>query len=328
VAEPNASQSREVGLGDATAVSVVVPVYNGAATLGELTDRLLAVLEASGRRFEIILVDDGSRDGSAAEIDRLAAAHVEIRGIQLMRNFGQHNATLAGIRDARNPVVVTLDDDLQHPPEAVPQLLDALASGYDVVYASAITPAHGLWRGLATSITKLALSSAMGSDIARKVSPFRAFRCDLRNAFAGYTGPQVSIDVLLSWATTSFALVPFEHRARAIGRSNYTLGQLVRYALTMMTGFSTRPLRLASVIGFVFGLFGVGVLVEVVVRRLVSGNPVPGFPFIASIVSIFAGAQLFALGIIGEYLARMHFRMMDKPPYAIRRRIGEGGFDE
>ena len=309
-------------------MSVVVPVYNGAATLGELTDRLLAVLRASGRPFEVILVDDGSRDGSAAEIDRLAAAHAEVRGIQLMRNFGQHNATLAGIRDALHPVVVTLDDDLQHPPEAVPRLLEMLASGYDVVYASAITPAHGLWRGLATRITKLALSSAMGSDVARKVSPFRAFRSDLRNAFANYTGPQVSIDVLLSWATTSFALVPFEHRARAIGRSNYTLGQLVRYALTMMTGFSTRPLRLASVIGFVFGLFGVGVLVEVVVRRLVSGNPVPGFPFIASIVSIFAGAQLFALGIIGEYLARMHFGMMDKPPYAIRRRIGEGGIDE
>lgn len=301
-----------------------MPVYNAEQTLDELVRRLVATLDAATERYEIILVDDASTDGSWREIARLSKGFSQVRGVELMRNFGQHNATLAGIREALYPVVVTLDDDLQHPPEDVPRLIDGLDERFDVVYASATTPAHGFLRGVATQVTKLALQNAMGSDVARKVSPFRAFRRDLRDAFATFTGPSVSVDVLLSWGTTRFALVPFEHRPRAVGRSNYGIRQLANYAMTMMTGFSTRPLRLASLVGFVFGLFGVGVLIEVVIRRLVSGNPVPGFPFIASIVSIFAGAQLFALGIIGEYLARMHFRIMDKPPYAVRRRTEVG----
>jgi glycosyltransferase involved in cell wall biosynthesis len=282
---------------------------------------LQTALRESSPEFEVLLVNDGSTDGSWARIAALAAEDEDVRGIDLMRNFGQHNALLAGIREARYEVIVTLDDDLQNPPEEIPKLTAALGDDCDVVYGTPIHPEHGYGRGVATYLTKLALTSAMGSDAARKVSPFRAFRRDLRDAFAGYTGPFVSIDVLLSWGTTRFATVPVRHVARESGRSNYTLRKLAVYTINMLTGFSTRPLRLASLVGFFFALFGLGVLVEVVVRRLVQGSPVPGFPFLASIIAIFAGAQLFALGIIGEYLARMHFRLMDKPPYAIRERV-------
>jgi undecaprenyl-phosphate 4-deoxy-4-formamido-L-arabinose transferase len=238
-----------------------------------------------------------------------------------MRNFGQHNALLAGIREARHDVVVTLDDDLQNPPEEIPKLAAALTPDVDVVYGTPVKPEHGFGRGVATYLTKLALRSAMGTDVARKVSPFRAFRRDLRDAFASYTGSYVSVDVLLTWGTTRFATVPVRHEPRRAGSSNYTFRKLASHAINMATGFSTRPLRIASLVGFVFALLGLAVLVEVVVRKLVQGSPVPGFPFLASIIAIFAGAQLFALGIIGEYLARMHFRLMDKPPYAIRERI-------
>jgi len=283
--------------------------------------RLEPVLASLADEYEIVLVNDGSSDGSWRRIAELSETHPAVRGIDLMRNFGQHNALLAGIRDARFELIVTLDDDLQNPPEEIPKLVERLGDDNDVVYGSPVRPEHGVGRGLATYLTKLALQGAMGSTVARTVTPFRAFRRDLRDAFAAYSGPYVSVDVLLSWGTSRFASVPVRHDPRRVGRSNYTLRQLASYALNMTTGFSTRPLRFASLIGFFFAFFGFVVLVFVVVRKLVQGSPLPGFPFLASIISIFAGAQLFALGIIGEYLARMHFRLMDKPPYAIRERL-------
>jgi glycosyltransferase involved in cell wall biosynthesis len=234
-----------------------------------------------------------------------------------MRNYGQHNALLAGIRAARGDAIVTIDDDLQHPPEEIPRLLEALDRGSDVVYGTPITMPHSPLRNLASWLTKLTVQTAMGAETARRVSAFRAFRTGLREAFAGYRSPFVSIDVMLTWSTTRFSAVAVEHRPRAVGASQYTVRALVRHGLTMITGFSTLPLRLASLIGFSFTLLGLAVLSFVVGRYLVQGGSVPGFPFIASIIAIFAGAQLFALGIIGEYLARMHVRLMDRPPYSI-----------
>jgi glycosyltransferase involved in cell wall biosynthesis len=302
-------------------VSVVVPVYNSAPSLGVLIERLSTVLAEVARRSEIILVNDGSRDASWDQIVALSERYPQVRGINLMRNFGQHNALLAGIREARCEVVVTIDDDLQNPPEEIPALLTALAAGHDVVYGTPEREQHGLWRDLASQATKLALQGTMGSATARKVSAFRVFRTQLRDAFASYHGPFVSIDVLLTWGTTRFSAIPVRHDRRAVGTSNYTFRKLVAHALNMMTGFSTLPLQLASVVGFAFTLFGLAVLLYVIGRFVVEGGSVPGFPFLASVIAIFSGAQLFALGIIGEYLARMHFRMMDRPPYTIRDRI-------
>jgi undecaprenyl-phosphate 4-deoxy-4-formamido-L-arabinose transferase len=235
-----------------------------------------------------------------------------------MRNYGQHNTLLCGIRQARYEVIVTMDDDLQHPPEEIPNLLAKLAEGYDVVYGTPQQEQHGFWRDVASQVTKLALQSTMGAETARNVSAFRAFRTRLRDAFANYQGPFVSIDVLLTWGTTRFAAIPVHHDPRRVGRSNYTFVRLVTHALNMMTGFSTWPLQLASLIGFAFTLFGLGVLVYVIGRYLIEGGSIAGFPFLASIIAIFSGAQLFALGIIGEYLARMHFRMMERPAYSVR----------
>jgi hypothetical protein len=177
---------------------------------------------------------------------------------------------------------------------------------------------HGLWRNLASEITKITLQGAMGAETARRISAFRAFRTQLRSAFATYQGSFVSIDVLLTWGSTRFASVPVRHDPRRVGASNYTLRKLLTHAVNMMTGFSAIPLQLASMIGFSFTLLGLLVLVYVVGRYLIWGGVVPGFPFLASIVAIFSGAQLFALGIIGEYLARVHFRLMDKPAYTVR----------
>jgi undecaprenyl-phosphate 4-deoxy-4-formamido-L-arabinose transferase len=233
-----------------------------------------------------------------------------------MRNYGQHNALLCGIRAARGDLIVTMDDDLQHQPEEIPRLLARLDEGFDVVYGAPKVEQNGLLRALASRITRLALRAAVGSEVAKNVSAFRVLHTQLREAFANYQSPFVSIDVLLTWATTRFGATTVVFRPRHSGPSNYTFAKLVRHAFNMMTGFSTAPLQLASLIGFGCTLFGVCVLIYVVGRYLIEGS-VPGFPFLASIIAIFSGAQLFALGVIGEYLARMHFRSMERPAYVI-----------
>lgn len=303
------------------ATSVVVPVYNSAGTLRELVDRLRRVLDAIGE-YEVVLVDDGSTDTSWSTIAKLAHEDDRVRGLSLMRNYGQHNALLAGIRSAHHEVVVTLDADLQNPPEEIPKLLAKLDEGFDVVYGDAKERQFGLLRRVGTTLTKLALRWVIGSDVARKVSAFRAFRRDLRRAFADFDAPYVSIDVLLWWGTSSFAAVDVEHHARAEGQSSYNFSKLATHALNVMTGFSTRPLRIASLIGLAFTLFGVAVLAIVLITYVVNGGSVPGFPFLASVIAIFSGAQLLTLGVIGEYLARMHMRVMDRPPFAVRDEVG------
>jgi undecaprenyl-phosphate 4-deoxy-4-formamido-L-arabinose transferase len=305
-------------------LSVVIPVYRSAAILPELLQRLEPVLAAVASRFEILLVDDASPDESWSVIEKLAAQH-PVRGISLGRNYGQHAAVLAGILEARGELVVTLDDDLQHPPEEIPKLLAKLAEGFDVVYGTPLEEQHGWLRDLASQVTKLALQSAMGAAVARDVSAFRAFRTRLREAFRDYRSPYVSIDVLLTWGTSRFAAVRVRHDPRRSGSSNYTFARLASHALNMATGFSVAPLRFASLVGFAFTLFGTAVLAAVLGRYFLEGTSVPGFPFIASVIAIFSGAQLFALGIIGEYLARMHFRTMGRPPFTVRGRVGSAG---
>lgn len=298
-------------------ISVVVPVFNSEATLPDLVRRLAEVLPRVATEYELLLVHDGGCDASWEKICELAQQFSWVRGIRLMRNYGQHNALLCGIRAAQYPVTVTMDDDGQNPPEEIPKLLRTLQEGYDLVFGTPETQQHGLWRNLASRLTKRAIQSALGAETGRQVSAFRAFNTNLRNAFADYHDTFVSLDVLLSWGAARVGSVRVRHDARKAGESNYTLHLLILHAVNMITCFSTLPLQLASIIGFAFTIFGVGVLGFVLASYFIAGNSVAGFPFLASIIAIFSGAQLFALGIMGEYLARIHFRSMKKPAYAI-----------
>ncbi|MEP6984260.1 MAG: glycosyltransferase family 2 protein [Chloroflexota bacterium] len=302
-------------------LSVVIPVYNSEQSLGPLMERLSEVLPSLANAYEVILVNDGSRDKSWSIVSSLVAQYPFVWGINMMRNYGQHNALLCGIRQAKGDVIVTMDDDLQHPPEEIHRLLHKLTEGYDVVYGTPHKEGHGFLRDLASQVTKLALQSAMGAETARQVSAFRAFRTIVRQSFATYYSPLVSIDVLLTWGTTRFASVAVREDARALGVSNYTFQKLVTHAVNMMTGFSILPLQIASWIGIGLALFSVVILVYVVGRYLLEGTPVQGFSFLASIIGLFSGAQLLALGIMGEYLGRMHLRLQDRPTYVVREEL-------
>jgi undecaprenyl-phosphate 4-deoxy-4-formamido-L-arabinose transferase len=312
-------------------ISIVIPVYNSEDTLQELVLRLESTLQEPGLNmaeklpYEIILVNDGSEDQSWETISRLSQNNQCVRGINLMRNYGQHNALLCGVRASRFDTVVTIDDDLQHPPEEIPKLLSKLSEGYDVVYGTPIKQKHSLWRNLGSYFTRLALQGTIGIENARKVSAFRALRTQIREAFTGYQSPFVILDVLLAWGTTNFVSIPVHHETRHTGVSNYTFRKLMVHAINMTTGFTVIPLQLASMAGFGFAFFGMLVLFYVIGRYLIQQGSVPGFPFLASIIAIFSGVQLFALGIMGEYLARIHFRIMEKPTYIVRDQIDFGG---
>lgn len=304
------------------ALSIVIPVYNSADSLHVLVDRLAQALPEMADQFEVILVNDGSRDNSWPVICELSQQVSWLRGINLMRNYGQHNATLCGVRAARHEIIITMDDDLQHPPEEIPLLLEKLGDGYDVVYGVPYRRPHSWWRNWFSVVIKRVLAQVMGIGTIRDIGAFRAFRAGLRQAFAGYQNPNVILDVLLSWGTARFATVIVREDPRAVGVSNYNFMRLFKVTLVVVTGFSTGPLRFASMLGFGFTLFGIVVFLYVLGAYLLQGS-IPGFPFLASIIALFSGTQLFALGIIGEYLARIFDRSMDRPAYVVGETAGE-----
>ena len=210
-----------------------------------------------------------------------------------------------------------MDDDLQHLPEEIHKLLSKLAEGFDVVYGVPRKMPHSWWRNIFSYLIKRGMALVIRVKNVHDFAAFRAFHTSLRQAFEGYQNPNVLVDALLSWGTTRFTTVQVEEQPRASGRSNYSFTRLFEYSMVVLTGFSTLPLRLTSLLGFAFTIVGIFLFLYVIGVYFIDGS-VPGFPFLASAISIFSGVQMFALGIIGEYLARIFDRSMDRPPYVVR----------
>jgi len=315
-------------------LSVVIPVYNSQDSLPLLIQDLSSVLKDTCSDYEIILVNDGSKDQSWKVIEDLSASYPQLRAFDLMRNYGQHNALLCGIRESRGDIIVTMDDDLQHSPGSISQLLNKLDEGFDVVYGVPEMEKHSFWRNLTSKLIKWILKKAMRVSTAQEISAFRVFRSEIKDSFSNYDGVFVSIDVLLSWGTTRFSSVRMKHNKRLSGSSQYSFKRLLNHAFTLITGFSILPLQISSLLGFLSILFGFSVLIYVVINFIKSGGAVPGFTFLASTIAIFSGVQLFAIGMIGEYLGRLFSRNLGQPTYSIRsqypdpastpRSLGEG----
>ncbi len=300
--------------------SVVVPVFRGEATISALVENLALELPKVAESYEVILVNDCSPNSSWEKIEELARRFPWVVGINLMRNYGQHNATLCGVRAARHEITITMDDDLQHPPKEISVLLAELEKGFDVVYGAPRSLPNGFWRNLVTKYTKWLLAQVMGIPSVQNISAFRAFRTHLREAFANFQSPSLTLDVLLSWGTSRFTSVTVDID-RSDRESNYNFASLIRQTILILTGYSTTPLRLASWLGFVMTLFGVGVFLYVLTIYFTQGS-LPGFPFLASLIALLNGTELLAMGIFGEYLARVFERSVDRPAYVVREQIG------
>lgn len=299
-------------------LSIVVPVYNSASTLGSLLERLTQTIAAITQSYEIILVDDGSRDDSWAAIQNLRVNYSEhLVAIQLMRNYGQHNALMCGLGVARGEFVVTMDDDLQNPPEEIPKLLAHIKQhGLDLVYGCPSKRNHAAWRNLGSTIVWHFYRTVFRNPVTP--TPFRIMRQQMAQSVMFYDLNFTYLDGLLAWCTSRIAGIEVEHIARAQGRSGYSLGKLLGLALNLYTNFSLIPLQIVSGVGFVTATSGFLVGLFYLVQFFASNIAVPGFASTIIAVLILGGAQLLALGVIGEYLGRLHLNVNRKPQYVIR----------
>lgn len=294
-------------------VSVVVPVYRGAPSIPELAERLGAVLPSVAERYELVLVNDGSPDNSWQVIEGLSDKYPWVRGIDLMRNYGQHNALLAGVYSAKHEIIVTMDDDLQHPPEEIPKLLSALTDSVDLVYGREKVIKRGFVRRSGSRAIKWILAKLTGGGSHQDVGSFRVFRALLRNAFPPAPGQFVILDSMLASGTTKLASVEVAHAARKYGASNYDISALIRVAFRLITSYSVTPLRLAVVLGLMSVLLG---LCMAVTAPFVTQTQTL---LIVGALALFCGVQLCAIGVLGEYVGRLVERSWDRVPYAVRR---------
>lgn len=300
-------------------VSVVVPCYRSSATLRTLCDRINDVLPAAVTEFEVVLVVDGEDRATwalAADLERTGSGR--IRAMRLSRNYGQHNALIAGVRAARHDVVVTMDDDLQHRPEEIPALLAALTDDVDLVYGVPAREEHGFARSLASRAAKSGMDRMLNIDGARQLSAFRAFRTFLRNGFAHLNGPHANLDVALSWGTTHVAVAGVQMDRRTHGESGYTVRALIRHTANMVLGYSSAPLRMVAWFGFLVGFVGLALLARVLWLYFTGETTVAGFTTVTSMVALFSAAQMIAIGVLGEYIGRIHANGLGRPTYVIR----------
>lgn len=300
-------------------VSVIVPCYRSRATLPELIERLLRELPKVTDLFEVILVVDGSPDDTYSVARALELAHPSIvSAVLLRRNYGQHNALLAGLARARYEISVTIDDDLQHRPEELGELLAPLDNPLvDLVYGVAKEEEHGFFRSLASRMVKAGLAAAEVPS-ARDVSALRAFRTDLRDGFSHVADQFSNVDVLLSWTTNSIVRVAVNMDQRADGQSGYTFRALLRHAMNMITGYGTLPLKLVTWIGLATAVVGFVLLVVTLVGYFLGNIDVAGFTTLASLLALLSGVMMLSIGILGEYLGRLHFRSMQRPTFLVR----------
>jgi undecaprenyl-phosphate 4-deoxy-4-formamido-L-arabinose transferase len=306
-------------------ISIVIPVYRSAGTLPRLTERLLAVLDPTGLDYEIIFVCDGSPDNSWSVLEQLKRSHPgRIVAVELMRNYGQHNALMCGLRHSRGEFVVTMDDDLQNPPEEIPKLIRAIReTGLDLVYGAYAGKRHAAWRNLGSTVVNVFYRFVFKTRCT--VTAFRIMRRELVESIFTYNLNFTFLDGLLAWNTQRIGEVEVEHRPRSAGRSGYSLARLLVLALNLFTNFSLVPLQIASALGLAAACGGIVGALYFLVRYLLSGIIVAGYASTIVAILVLGGMQLLSLGIIGEYLGRLHLNVNRKPQYVERRVLAAEG---
>lgn len=301
------------------AVSVVIPVYNEEANLEALYERLERVLDGLARPYEVIFVDDGSRDRSLEILCRLQEKYDAVRVIQLNRNYGQHAAVFAGLDHARGDVIVTLDADLQNPPEEIPRLLDKIAEGHDVVGGWRQNRRdHIIRRFLSWAVNKVT-SKVVGVEMRDYSCMLRAYRRAVVDVLRECSEVSSFIPTLANMFAASPAEIPVAHDRRRKGRSKYSPFRLLRLNFDLMTGFSLLPIQIVSLAGIGVSLLGVGFGVFLMIRRLVIGAEAEGIFTLFAILFVFVGIQILALGLIGEYIGRIYMEVRKRPRYVIQR---------
>lgn len=302
-------------------LSIVIPCFQSELTLQEVVTGIHNFQSSlSDRKFEILLVIDGATDGTLDVAIRLQKEFKEVRLIELTRNFGQHAAIFAGILNSKFSLVLTMDDDGQHQAESILALQNAMNDEIDIVYGVAMTEEHGLFRSFASRSLKTVLFHFLGATNAKEISALRLFRkslldnIDLENLAIGV------IDVALQWNTTRIVSVPVQMLKRRKGLSNYRFSDLVRFAISMTVNYSVKPLQIALMTGLFTFIVSFSLTIFFLVQYFNGKISVAGFSTITVIITSLASVQLMTLGILGEYVGRIHQKTIGKPHFTVRKR--------
>lgn len=300
------------------AISLVIPVYNGAQTIGSLVSRLLRVLHRED--LQIVLVNDGSPDNSHEVCRDLAVTYPKhVVYIQLARNFGEHNAVMAGLNYADGDYVVIMDDDFQNPPEEVPRIVQyAEEHGSDIVYTYYACKRHHVLRNLGSAFTNWIATFLLNKPKDLYLSSFKCLSRLAVREIIKYQGPFPYIDGLALRCTMKIDRLEVAHDKRQIGQSGYTFRKLVRLWLNMFINFSIMPLRVSTFLGFLLSAIGAFMAIYVVFEKLLTpGTPI-GWTSLFVAFMVFSGVQLLVLGLVGEYLGRLFLMMNQTPQFVVR----------
>jgi undecaprenyl-phosphate 4-deoxy-4-formamido-L-arabinose transferase len=300
-------------------VSVVVPAFNEAASIPELVRRTRAAVEGLGA-YELIIVDDGSTDESWSVIESIASECPEVVGVRLQRNFGQHPAVSAGFAIARGAVIVTLDADLQNPPEEIPKLVARLGPDCDVASGWRQFRRDSASRTLPSRVINIAISRVTGVKLHDYGCMLRAYRRHVVEQVLACPEANKLITALVSWLGVKIVEVPVEHHERVAGRSRYNYWRLIKMNFDLLTGFSTGTLQFVSITGLLVSALGLGAGVFLAVWRVFHGSGPLGLTTFFAILLFLAGAQLAAIGIVGEYVSRVHLQVQGRPYYIVSER--------
>src|SRR5437867_3180979 len=307
---------------DAPEISVLIPVFNEEGSLPGLFSRLSATLGKMGRSYEIVFVDDGSGDATPRLLGEFASADPRVRIVEFNRNYGQHAAIFAGFEEARGEIVVTLDADLQNPPEEIPALVAKVDEGYDVVGGWRENRQDPLLRRLASFLVNRITAKLVGVDFHDYGCMLRAYRREVVESVRQCREIHSFIPALAATFARRVAEVRVEHDERAVGRSKYNFYRLIRLNFDLMTGFSMLPLQLMSFFGFGVAIVSLAFAAFLLVRRLIVGPEVEGVFTLFAILFGVVGLLFMGLGLLGEYVARIYSEVRRRPRYLVRRRIG------
>ncbi|MHB8084694.1 MAG: glycosyltransferase family 2 protein [Dehalococcoidia bacterium] len=306
---------------DSPKYSVIVPVFNESDNINPLYNRLAGTMRAMGGTYEIIFVDDGSRDGSFQLMKRLNSENANVKVVRFTRNFGQQAAIFAGLCQAGGQVVITIDADLQNPPEEIPRLIQKLDEGYEVALGVFKRPGEPIYRRAGSAFAKWVLAKTMPS-IPTNLSGFRALKCEVVEQLKAVKEKNNFIDGMLCWMGFEVGVVEVIRNKRLAGKSKYNLFKLINLWFDMVVSFTNFPLKIAIAGGSLLGIIGFLLALFYFIRYLMDGSVVPGFATIVILLTVFSGVQLLCLGIMGEYIGRMNVEVKNKPQYVIREIIG------
>jgi len=304
-------------------LSIVIPVYNEAGNLDRLAERLFKSLDLSKKTYEVIFVNDGSKDGSINILERIYNEHKDIvRVVDFQRNFGQHMAIMAGFEETRGEIIVTLDADLQNPPEEIPKLINLIEKGHDLVSGYRIKRKDSFFRKYISKLMNIIREKLTNINMTDEGCMLRAYSRDVVNLMVATKSAAIFVPALAYSYASNPTEIAVNHEARFTGESKYRFFSLVRLYFDLMTGYSLVPLQAFTLFGFVVSILSLLFFVFLVVRRLFVGPEVQGVFTLFAIMFFLVGVLLMGLGITGEYIGRIYQEVKQRPRFAVKRVIG------